>query len=84
METVRTLIERAISRHGSEAKLALAAGVSQPVVNDAKRTGRVGPKLAMGIDRATGGDVAKEALRPDLWPPRVQVPACEEAQGGAA
>ena len=72
MEPVRCLIQKAIARYGSEAKLARAAGVSQPVVNDAKRTGQVGPKLALGIDRATDGEVPKEALRPDLWQPEVR------------
>lgn len=68
MSSVTSLVEEAIASFGSEAKLAAAAGVSQPSVNEAKRKGRVGPRLAMGIDRATQGKVSKSALRPDLWP----------------
>jgi len=65
--SVSRLIEEAISLFGTEAKLAAAAGVSQPSVNEAKRKGRVGPRLALGIDRATGGKISKSALRPDIW-----------------
>ena len=68
MSTNQTLIIAAIERFGSEAKAAAAAGVSQPVINEAKKTGRVGPKLAIGLDRATGGEISKSDLRPDLWP----------------
>lgn len=68
MESVKEHIEAAIKRFGSEAKLASAAGVSQPVVNEAKHTGKVGPRLAMGIDAATEGQISKSDLRPDLWP----------------
>lgn len=67
MTQVQQLIEQAIRRFGSEAKAAAAAGVSQPVINEAKRTGRVGPKLALGLDKATNGEISKAALRPDLW-----------------
>jgi DNA-binding transcriptional regulator YdaS (Cro superfamily) len=30
---------------------------------------RPSPSLAMKIERATGGSVSKEELRPDIWPP---------------
>ena len=63
------LIELAVQRFGSELKAATAAGVSQAVVNVARRTGRVGPKLALGLDRATNGEIPKHELRPDLWEP---------------
>jgi DNA-binding transcriptional regulator YdaS (Cro superfamily) len=65
----RGLILRAIVYFGTEAKLAAAAGVSQPVINDAKRTGKVGPRLAIGIEAATGGKISRSQLRPDLWEP---------------
>lgn len=68
MSTAANLLHRAIERFGSEARAAREAGVSQPTFNEAKRTGRVGPKLAMGLDRATGGEISKSDLRPDLWP----------------
>ena len=67
MEQIKILIEQAIEQFGSEARLAAAAGVSQPVVNEAMRTGRCGPKLAIGIDAATSGSISKASLRPDLW-----------------
>lgn len=68
MDNIRHLIEQAVARFGSEAKTAQAAGVSQPVVNEARRKGRCGPRLAMGIDKATNGEISKSDLRPDLWP----------------
>jgi prevent-host-death family protein len=68
MSQIRELIERAISLLGSEAKLAAAAGVAQPSINEAKKKGRVGAKMAAGIDAATDGRVSKNQLRPDLWP----------------
>lgn len=61
------LIKKAIKRFGSQAKLAAAAGISQPVVHRALESGRVGPKLAIGIHKATGGEINKAVLRPDLW-----------------
>lgn len=68
MQNVTSLIEAAISMFGSEAKTARAAGVSQPVVHEAKHSGKVGPKLAIGLDAATDGKISKSDLRPDLWP----------------
>lgn len=67
--SVSRLIEEAIALFGSETKLASAAGVSQPTINEAKRKGRVGHRLARGIDEATGGKISKSSLRPDIWPP---------------
>lgn len=61
----------AIETFGSEAKLAQALGVSQAAVNKAKRSvergGRVSAFMAHALDKATGGKVAKHALRPDLF-----------------
>jgi DNA-binding transcriptional regulator YdaS (Cro superfamily) len=64
---ITSLVVSAIQEFGSEQRAADAFGVSQPVVNLAKKTGKVGPKLAMGIDRATRGRISKSVLRPDLW-----------------
>lgn len=69
MANVTELLHQAIERFGSETKAAQAAGVSQPTFNEAKKLGRAGPKLAIGIDRATDGEISKSELRPDLWPP---------------
>jgi len=69
MTETRELIERAIRHCGSEAKLGKAAGgFSQNAVWQAKRRGRVSPELALGIDRATAGEIKASDLRPDLWP----------------
>lgn len=64
----RSLIEAAIAKFGTETKLAEAAGVSQPTINEAKRSGRVGHRLAAAIDQATEGEISKHDLRPDIWP----------------
>ena len=69
MNDVSELLQQAIDRFGSETAAAKAAGVSQPTLNEAKKIGRAGPKLAMGIDKATDDEISKSALRPDLWPP---------------
>lgn len=68
MPSISKLLDMAVERFGSEAAAAREAGVSQPTFFEARRKGRVGPKLAMGIDRATNGDISKSDLRPDLWP----------------
>lgn len=78
------LIAEAIKRFPSEQKAANAFGVSQPVVNEAKRRGRAGPKLAMGIDRATNGEISKSDLRPDLWPPAIPLSPQKTIEGNAA
>lgn len=67
MSKIREVIISAIAKFGSEAKLADAAGVTQPAINEAKRTGRVGPRLAIGLERATKGEIKRSDLRPDLW-----------------
>ncbi len=70
-EPFDTLFKRAITiAGGSEAKLASAAGCSQNAIWSAKRVGRVSPEMAIRIETATKGVVGREALRPDLWPPK--------------
>jgi len=66
-DKIQKLIVQAIRMLGTEKALADAAGVSQPVINKAKRLGQVGPRVAIGIDRATGGKISRRQLRPDLW-----------------
>jgi len=70
---IHNSILKAIEIIGSEAKLARAAGVSQPVLNVAKQSGKVGPKLALGIHRATGGAVSRSDLCPEYYPPEMEV-----------
>jgi DNA-binding transcriptional regulator YdaS (Cro superfamily) len=66
MDDIRALIERAISIAGSQAKLADACGVKQASIWQAKDAGRVSAELAIGMHRATAGEVSCRALRPDL------------------
>ena len=62
------LIQAAITLLGSEAKLGAACGVSQAAIWKAKRAKRVSAELAVQIELATKGAVARHRLRPDLWP----------------
>jgi len=63
---------KAIRLLGSEKHLAKVAGVSQPTVNIAKRTGQIGPKLALAIHRATDGEVSRSSLCPEYYPPEME------------
>lgn len=75
----KALIEKAIvMAGGSEAKLAKETGFSQPLINKARHSGRVGPRLAMAIHHFTKGDVPASKLRPDLWSKPEDVPAAPE------
>jgi DNA-binding transcriptional regulator YdaS (Cro superfamily) len=65
--SIRHHIETAIALAGSQGKLAKAAGCSQHAIWRAKTVGRISGELAVKIDRATAGKVAKHALRPDLF-----------------
>jgi len=66
MSNPRPII-RAIEHCGSEAKLAAAAGVSQPAIHKAKNAARVSAELAIKIEAATDGVVPRWQMRPDLW-----------------
>jgi len=75
-------IDRAIDlAGGSQAKLATAIGLSQPLINKAKHSGRAGPKLALAIHHFTKGEVPASELRPDLWTNPEDVPAAPTEQG---
>ena len=63
----RAAIDRAIELFGSETKLARATGIAQQVFNRAVKRGRVSAELAISIQKATGGIVTANELRPDLW-----------------
>ncbi|HXW25309.1 MAG TPA: YdaS family helix-turn-helix protein [Xanthobacteraceae bacterium] len=71
---VSAAVARAIALIGSEQKLAAACGVTQPAVSKAKLSGRLSPRLALAIHRATAGAVPASALRPDLWREPQHVP----------
>jgi len=70
---VRDLIQAAIKKAGSQAKLGKAIGKTQNAVFQAKKRGTVTAEMAVAIERATEGEITKEQLRPDLF-----------AQGNAA
>jgi DNA-binding transcriptional regulator YdaS (Cro superfamily) len=53
---------KAIEILGGASKLARAAEVSPQVINNAVRRGSVSPELALAIEQATKGEVAKESL----------------------
>lgn len=60
-------IERAIKHFGSQAALASALGVKQPTVSEWLRGERPVPaERCPEIERATGGAVRCEDLRPDV------------------
>lgn len=64
----RDLLERAIRALGSQQKLAEAIGLSQQgvsyLLNNAPR---VTAEVAVAIERATGGQVRRAELRPDIF-----------------
>lgn len=65
----KSLLEQAIEICGSQAKLAEACGIKQSSIWQAKETGRCSARLAMAVERATGGKITAVELRPDLpWP----------------
>src|SRR5689334_6516143 len=53
------LVEAAIKKFGSEAKLGAACGVSQNAIWNAKKKGRVSDRLAVAIERATAGEIPR-------------------------
>ena len=66
-DIVRGLLKQAIAlAGGTQDKLALAGGFSQNAISHALKVGRVTPKLARAIERATRGKVPAEKLCPLL------------------
>lgn len=54
---------------GTEAALAAVVGVKQPSVNYILNNGvRVPAEWCIPLERATGGKVTRQQLRPDLYP----------------
>lgn len=68
MSSFRDHIRRAVEIKGSQSKLAVDAGCTQQAISflltDAET---ISAEMAIKIDRATGGTVPKEKLRPDLF-----------------
>ena len=59
-------LKKAFDVLGSQAALAREIGVAQQVVNNWMRRGNVPAEHCPAIEKATGGIVACEALRPDV------------------
>ena len=59
-------LKRAIGVVGSQAELARRLNVVQQVVNNWMRRGNVPAEYCPAIERATGGQVRCEELRPDV------------------
>jgi DNA-binding transcriptional regulator YdaS (Cro superfamily) len=72
IETPKMALKAAIEAAGGGAALARALGIKQPSVSDWKK---VPSSRVLAVEKITG--VAKERLRPDLYPP---LPASEAAE----
>jgi DNA-binding transcriptional regulator YdaS (Cro superfamily) len=64
---VRDLLQAAINKAGSQAKLGKAVGCTQNAIFQAKKRGAVTAEMAVAIEKATDGEIRKEQLRPDLF-----------------
>jgi DNA-binding transcriptional regulator YdaS (Cro superfamily) len=65
-----SVIDEAIGIAGGPAKLARLVGVKAPSLYSWKR---VPPCRVLAVERATG--IPRTKLRPDLYPPAVEVPS---------
>ena len=65
----KAMIAKAIKIAGTQEKLSEAAEISQQTISRLLNDSDYGvsPVVAFKIDKATGGKVSKEALRPDLF-----------------
>jgi DNA-binding transcriptional regulator YdaS (Cro superfamily) len=83
MNDFRTQIEAAVQLKGSQLKLAEAAGCSQQHISYLLHEAiSISAEMAAAIDRATGGQIPRARLRPDLFGASSQGGA--GTQGGAA
>jgi len=69
MSTETEALERAIAIKGSQSALARAVGKKQAHVWYWLNKGQVPAEIAPKIEAATGGQVSKENLRPDVFGP---------------
>ncbi len=68
MSTQTNLIRKAIAVFGGQKELAAAAGITQQAISGLLRgRNRAEPQTAIAIDKATGGAVSREDLRPDIF-----------------
>ncbi len=66
MEHTANPIARAIAIVGSQCAMASAVGTTQQNVSRMMRNGRASPKFAPRIERATGGQITRHELCPDV------------------
>ncbi|MGR3482375.1 YdaS family helix-turn-helix protein [Salipiger marinus] len=64
---IHTYIQRAIRHHGSQSKLAEAAGCSQQQISYLLKAKRISADMAVKIDLATAGAVSRYEMRPDIF-----------------
>ena len=67
MSDIRSHIARAVSLHGSQAKLADVIGCSQQQISYLLKAKTISAEMALKIDTATSGAVSKNELRPDIF-----------------
>ncbi len=66
-------LKRAIEQLGSQPVLAREIGCSQSKISWLlQKADKIDAEDAVAIERATGGQVTKTQLRPDLWPSEPQ------------
>lgn len=64
----QTPIERAVAIVGTQSALAAHLGVSRQFINQLYNgTRQVPPKMVLDVERATGGNVTRYELRPDIF-----------------
>lgn len=64
---VREALAKAIALKGSTRALGKASGYSQHGIWLAHKLGRVTPRMALAIERATEGKIAAERLCPEIF-----------------
>lgn len=67
MAKLKTLINRAVTHCGSQAKLATKAGCSQQQIAYLLKAKNISAEMAMALDTATDGVVSRHDLRPDIF-----------------
>ncbi len=53
---------------GSQANLAKSLGIGQMAISQWKRRGQIPVARVLDIERATGGQVTRYEMRPDIYP----------------
>ncbi|MFG1417205.1 YdaS family helix-turn-helix protein [Xanthobacter sp. V0B-10] len=87
MSDFRHLVVRAVEIAGSQQKLAQAAACSQQQISYLlTRAPSISVEMALKLERATGGIISRNELRPDIFgAAEVRAPASTEpAEGSAA